>query len=95
MDKAVDSKKFKFILEALGVDLSKKNQTNFRYEKIKILCDADPDGQHIAVLLLIGLWYYAPELINNRRVSVILPPLYGINKGSIEGGINHGKQSSR
>ena len=81
MDKAVDSKKFKFILEALGVDLSKKNQTNFRYEKIKILCDADPDGQHIAVLLLIGLWYYAPELINNRRVSVILPPLYGINKG--------------
>lgn len=81
IDKAVDSKKFKYILEALGVDLSKKNQNSFRYEKIKILCDADPDGQHIVVLLLLGLWYYAPALIKEGRVSIVLPPLYGITKG--------------
>lgn len=81
IEKAVDSKKFKFLLEALGIDLSKKSQT-YRYEKVKILCDADPDGQHIAVLLIIGLWYYARPLIEQRRVSIILPPLNGITKGN-------------
>lgn len=41
VDKVIDSKKMKFLLEAVGVDLSQKNQTSFRYDKFKILCDAD------------------------------------------------------
>jgi DNA gyrase/topoisomerase IV subunit B len=41
IDKAVESKKIKFLLEAIGVDLSKKTQTDFRYEEIKIIADAD------------------------------------------------------
>lgn len=81
IDQVVDSKKFKFILEALGIDLGKKDQTSFRYEQVKILCDADPDGMHIAVLLIMAFWYYAPALINNGKVSIILPPLYGVTKG--------------
>lgn len=82
IDKAVDSKKFKFILEVLGADLKTKNQTDYRYNHIKLLCDADPDGLHIVVLLTLGIWYYAPYLIKQRRVTVILPPLYGAIKGS-------------
>lgn len=80
VEKAVDSKKFKYILESLGVQLNKKQQ-KFRYNKVKILCDADPDGMHIAVLAIMGIWYFAPQLINEGRVSVILPPLYGAKRG--------------
>lgn len=80
VDKAVDSKKFKFLLEVLGVQLNKKVQ-DFRYNKVKILCDADPDGLHINVLVILGLWYYAPQLVKEGRVIVILPPLYGAMKG--------------
>ncbi len=40
IDKVVESKKIKFLLEAIGVDLSKKDQTSFRYDKFKILADA-------------------------------------------------------
>ena len=41
IDKAIESKKIKYLLEAIGVDLTKKNQQEFRYEKIKLLCDGD------------------------------------------------------
>lgn len=81
VEKAVQSKKFKFLLEVLGVNLKNVNQKNFRYNHVKILCDADPDGLHIVVLVTMGIWYYAPSLIKNRKVSVILPPLYGAVKG--------------
>lgn len=80
LDKAVNSKKFKFLLEALGVQMGKP-QTKFRYDRIRILCDADPDGMHIAVLILIAIWKFAPKLIIEQKVSVVLPPLCGITKG--------------
>jgi len=81
VEKAVQSKKFKFLLEVLGVNLKNVNQQKFRYDHVKLLCDADPDGLHIVVLVTMGIWYYAPSLIKNRQVSVILPPLYGAVKG--------------
>ena len=80
IDKAIESKKIKYLLEAIGVDLTKKNQDSFRYEKVKLLCDGDKDGLHIVLLATVALWRYAPSLINNRQVSMILPPLYGASK---------------
>jgi DNA gyrase subunit B len=80
IDKAVKSEKMKFLLEAIGVDLTKKNQTEFRYENIKIICDADLDGLHIITLTTVALWRYASPLINNKKVSMLLPPLYGATK---------------
>jgi DNA gyrase subunit B len=41
------------------------------------------DGLHISVLLVIGIWKYAPELIIEKRTIIILPPLYGAKKGGI------------
>jgi len=41
IDKALESKKIKHLLEAIGIDLSKEKQTAFRYEEIKIIADAD------------------------------------------------------
>ena len=76
-----ESKKFKYLFEALGAEPGNKKQTNYRFEEIKILCDADPDGHHIVVLLLMGIWYYFPYFLLNRKVTIILPPLYGAYNG--------------
>jgi DNA gyrase subunit B len=79
IDKAVTTK-IKYILEAIGVNPNiKKN--NYRYDKIKVICDADPDGLHISVLISIAIWKFAPELITQSRFSIIIPPLYGASKG--------------
>lgn len=80
IDKAVTTK-LKFMLEALGVDPSKKNN-DYRYNKVKVICDADPDGLHISVLIAIAIWKFAPKLIEQNRFSIIIPPLYGASKGN-------------
>jgi len=79
IDKAINSEKFKFLLQALGVQIGKKS--NYRYKTIKILADADSDGLHISVLLIAGIWKFASDLIKEKRTVIILPPLYGAIKG--------------
>lgn len=80
IDKAVTTK-LKYMLEALGVDPSKKKNT-YRYNKVKVICDADPDGLHISVLVAIAIWRFAPDLLKEGRFSIIIPPLYGATKKS-------------
>jgi DNA gyrase subunit B len=75
-DKIQKNKEIKDLLEALGPI------NNRRYKTIKIVTDADSDGQHISVLVLICLAKYASDFIKDGRVSVVVPPLYGaIQKG--------------
>lgn len=62
------------LIEGIG------HKEHLRYNKIKILCDADPDGYHIAVLLVFFFARFYPELIKDRRISIIIPPLYGAIK---------------
>ena len=40
------------------------------------------DGGHIIVLVILALWKFAPTLIRNGNLKILLPPLYGtyINK---------------
>lgn len=54
-----------------SVDFSK-----LRYHKIFIMTDADPDGSHIASLLLGYFLAYAPELIEKGYIFVANPPFY-------------------
>jgi DNA gyrase/topoisomerase IV subunit B len=75
INQALSSDKMKYLLEAIGV-----GQNKYRYDKIKILADGDPDGLHIGVLACIAIWKFAPDVINNGKLSVILPPLYGARK---------------
>lgn len=75
IDKAVNTK-IRYILQAIGFDPSKKNN-KFRYKKIKVICDADPDGLHISTLVSLVIWKFTPELIMEKRFSIIFPPLYG------------------
>lgn len=53
-----------------------------KFEKIIFLADADPDGSHIATLLLRFFLMYLPELIKAGRVYKAVPPLFGIKSGN-------------
>jgi DNA gyrase subunit B len=63
------------LLEALGP------KGNRRYKSAKIIADADVDGAHIVVLVLLLFQKYVDDMIKSGNVSVIIPPLHGANKG--------------
>lgn len=50
-----------------------------KLDKIIFLADADPDGAHIATLLLRFFLMYMPELISAGKVYRAVPPLFGIS----------------
>lgn len=75
IDRISKNKEIQFLLEALGP------KDNRRYKTIKIIADADVDGAHIVVLTLLLLQKYADDMIREGKVSVVLPPLHGANKG--------------
>jgi DNA gyrase/topoisomerase IV subunit B len=76
LEKLANNDEVKYLLEAIGP------KDNRRYKQIKILADADADGKHIAVLVLLILIKFTPDLIRAGKVSVILPPLFGAKKGN-------------
>ena len=76
LEKIQKNKEIKDLLEALGP------VNNRRYKTIKIVGDADEDGKHISVLVLLCLAKFAPDFIKLGKVSVVIPPLYGATKGN-------------
>jgi len=76
IDKALESTKVKYLLEAIGVDPTGRRK-DFRYNTIKIISDADSDGNHITTLVTMAIWRFAPHIIEEGGLIVILPPLYG------------------
>lgn len=74
-DKITKNKEIKNILESVG------SNGRYRYQNIVIMVDADVDGFHIAVLLVLIFAKYYPDLITEGRVKVFIPPLYGGKKG--------------
>lgn len=58
------------------------NIDKVKWKKIIFCTDADPDGDHIAALLLRFFLLYLPDLIKAGRVYKALPPLYGVNVNS-------------
>ena len=75
LDKIQKNKEIGDLLKALGP------VSNRRYKSIKVLADGDSDGQHISVLVLLAIAKFAPDYIKSGNLSVIIPPLYGAEKG--------------
>ena len=75
LERISKNKEIKYLLEALGPKGKR------RYHEVKIIADADVDGAHITVLVLLLLQRYADDLIKDGKVSVIIPPLHGASKG--------------
>lgn len=52
---------------------------SIRYGKLVLMADADPDGDHIRLLLLTFLWKYMRPLIEAGRVYAAVPPLFQVD----------------
>lgn len=71
------------IVEALGCGMGDSlDLSHLRYHKVILLMDADPDGAHIASLLLTFFWKYMRGLILEGFVYIAQPPLYKVTRGS-------------
>lgn len=57
------------------------------WEKVILLTDADPDGEHIALLVVCFIHNFFPEFLEKGKIySVELPQMMGVdNKGNIVG----------
>ena len=73
--RAYESEDVLNVLKAIGFDPSNKGRER-RVGKVILLCDADDDGYHISVLLLILFQKLYPELLEEGRVFTVNAPLF-------------------
>ena len=85
INKIFDNEEIKNLVSILGcgVELKNKNASLFdksklRFNDIIISTDADPDGLHIQVLVLVALYIIAPTLIKDGHVYILDTPLFEI-----------------
>ena len=77
--KIMENKELGNIVSALGCGIGKDfNIKKLRYGKIVILTDADADGMHIGTLLLAFFYTQMKPLIDEGRLYLGKPPLYGV-----------------
>lgn len=72
-----------FGVDMRSLDLDAENTKNIKFStqnlrigNVMILCDADTDGGHIAVLLLSAIHKLLPDLMNEGRVYIVRTPLF-------------------
>ena len=98
LDKIVGSKVIQDMLVATGLDLKvdktkKKDTSNVQFSvddmrvgRVIIMADADPDGYHIATMLVGFFNRFCPEFIKQGRLFVVDNPLYSLeHKGKYYG----------
>lgn len=75
---ALKSETIRNIVNAIGAGVGEDSNPDIsRYERIMILTDADPDGEHISALILSVLVNIVPNVVKSGMVYVINAPLYG------------------
>jgi len=76
----LENTEVKEIITALGIGVYPNiNMSNLRYDKVIIMTDADPDGGHIACLVIMNLAILVPDLVKAGKVYVCQTPLYAIS----------------
>ena len=66
------------LIKILNIDSDHPNVDTLHFGKIIIFCDADPDGHHIAAILLGNLYLLMPDIIDAGILYVSVPPYYGV-----------------
>ena len=81
-EKLSANKELHDLIEALGCGTrTHYDSDKVRYEKIIIMTDADVDGAHIASLLMTFFYREFPQLIQDGRLFLAMPPLYRLTQG--------------
>ncbi len=84
LDKILGNEELRTLITAIGAGIATEEDFDIsrcRYGKIIIMTDADVDGQHIRTLLLTFFFRYQRPLIEQGRMFIAQPPLYGVWKG--------------
>lgn len=82
LEKIQSNNEIKNLLATLGCGVGQHfDLGRLRYGKVILMTDADVDGAHISVLLLTFIYRHMPELINQGKVFLAMPPLYKIESG--------------
>jgi len=76
--KISDNREVQGIIAAIGAGSQDMfDPSKMRYDKIVMLMDADPDGRHIAILLMTLFYRLMPQLVEDGHLYVARPPLFG------------------
>lgn len=82
-DKIKANQEVSDITEALGCGTrGGYNADSLRYERVIIMTDADVDGAHIASLLMTFFFREMPQLVEEGKLFLAMPPLYRITQGA-------------
>jgi DNA gyrase subunit B len=77
--KVLENQEWADLIQIIGAGIGRTfDIETMRYKRIILLADADPDGNHIAVLLTSFFWKYMRPLIEDGRLYIALPPLFSI-----------------
>jgi len=79
MEDVFKNEEISTIISTIGAGIGSDFQVKkSNYNKVIIMTDADTDGAHIQVLLITFFFRYMPELIEEGKLYIALPPLYKI-----------------
>jgi DNA gyrase subunit B len=89
VDKILNNEELRTLITAVGAvtglggngEEDEFNMEKVRYGRIILMTDADVDGAHIRTLLLTFLFRYMRPLIEQERIYIAMPPLFGVSKG--------------
>lgn len=80
----IKNKEVQELISSVGTNIgSDFDISNLRYDKIIICTDADPDGNHIASLIIALFGYLLSEVIIEEHLFVCKAPLFAVNKGNV------------
>ena len=79
MDDIMKNEEINTLIHTIGAGVGSTFDVNeSNYDKVIIMTDADVDGAHIQILLLTFFYYFMRSLIEEGKLYIALPPLYGL-----------------
>ncbi|MGL5714053.1 MAG: toprim domain-containing protein [Paraclostridium sp.] len=82
MDEALKNNEIRDITNVIGCGYGNDfDITKLRYHKIIIMTDADPDGLHIACLLMTFFYRFLKPLVEGGHIFICVPPLFRVKWG--------------
>ena len=81
VSKVFQNREIQGVSASIGTGVgSEFDLSNMRYGRVSILTDADPDGKHIAALLLTFFYRFMPQLYAAHRITLAQPPLFRVTR---------------